>query len=228
MSSHPPVQVLSSPDVALGRLTAHRDAAIRLATPADAATLRAAPLHLVDPAAGEGNYSEHLPDGMGRATALALVAAGWRALLAEPVPSTFKWLRRHFAAHEAAGRVMLREVGVTPAKAAAEVTMHSLAASVPELAAAYEDGVPPATRSRLQWSSSSDERIPRRASTDLWQARACGAVCAVCVCVCVCMPRGWCAGYSTCEHLPTSCSSAAPQLPPPCTPAHTLAPRTPP
>ena len=69
--------MLSSPDVALGRLTAHRDAAIRLATPADAATLRAAPLHLLDPAAGEGNYAEHLPDGMGRATALALVAAGW-------------------------------------------------------------------------------------------------------------------------------------------------------
>lgn len=174
MPSPSPVQVLSSPDVALGRLTAHRDAAIRLATPADAATLRAAPLHLVDPAAGEGNYSEHLPDGMGRATALALVAAGWRALLAEPVPSTFKWLRRNFAAHEAAGRVMLRQVGLTPAKAAAEVTIHSLAANVPELAAAYEDGVPSATRSRLQWSSSTDERIPRRASADLWQARACG------------------------------------------------------
>ena len=71
--------MLSSPDVALGRMTAHRDAAIRLATPADAATLRAAPLHLLDPAAGEGNYAEHLPDGMGRATALALVAAGWPA-----------------------------------------------------------------------------------------------------------------------------------------------------
>ena len=110
----------------------------------------------------------------GRATALALVAAGWRALLAEPVPSTFKWLRRNFAAHEAAGRVMLRQVGLTPAKAAAEVTIHSLAASVPELAAAYEDGVPSATRNRLQWSSSTDERIPRRASADLWQARACG------------------------------------------------------
>ena len=109
---------------------------------------------------------------MGRATVLALVTAGWRALLAEPAPSTFTWLRRNFAAHEAAGRVMLLQVGVTPAKAAAEVTIHSLAASVPELSAAYEDGVPPATRRRLQWPSSIDERIPRRASTDLWQARA--------------------------------------------------------
>ena len=70
-------------------MTAHRDAAIRLATPADAATLRAAPLHLLDPAAGEGNYAEHLPDGMGRATALALVAAGWPTLpltLTLPLP----------------------------------------------------------------------------------------------------------------------------------------------
>ena len=53
MSPPSPDQVLSSPDIALGRLTAHRDAAILLATPADAATLLAAPLHLVDPAAGE-------------------------------------------------------------------------------------------------------------------------------------------------------------------------------
>jgi hypothetical protein len=146
------------------------------------------------------------------------------------VPSTFKWLRRNFAAHEAAGRVALRQAGVTPAQAAAEeVTMFSLAASVPELAAAHEDGmedgVPPATRRRLQWASSTDERIPRRASTDLWQARARAVPVArgvrgrvrahvrgVCVHVrgCVCM----CAGRASTDLLQL-CRPAT--LPHPCT-----------
>ena len=31
------------------------------------------PLQLLDPAAGEGAYTEHLPDGMGQAPALTLV-----------------------------------------------------------------------------------------------------------------------------------------------------------
>ena len=160
------------------------------------------------------------------------VAAGWRALLAEPVPSTFKWLRRNFAAHEAAGRVVLRQAGVTPAQAAAEVTIFSLSASVPELAAAHEDGmedgVPPATRRRLQWASSTDERIPRRASTDLWQARARAVpvargvrgrvrACARCVYACarVCMHvRG------VCEHRPLAALPPRNSAPPvhPCWP----------
>ena len=62
-------QVLSSPELFLERLAASRAAAQRAG-----ALPRAHPRpFLVDPAAGEGNYTEHLPDGMGRLPALSLV-----------------------------------------------------------------------------------------------------------------------------------------------------------
>lgn len=166
-------QVLSSPDMLLRRLSAHRTAATAAATLADSATLRAAPSFLlVDPAAGDGNYTQHLPDGMGRLPSLAVVGSlGWDALLTEPVPSTFKWLERNFAAHAASGRVSLRRVGVAADSVPKDTSMFSLSARVAALAthAHNEDGLPMVTRQRLQWPSSVDRRIPEHAMDDLWQ-----------------------------------------------------------
>ena len=155
--------MLSSPDVVLSRLTAHRSAALRAAraiggsstgaSPADAP--RWPPLLLLDPSAGEGNYTQHLPDAMGRMPALRLVEMlGWHAVLAEPNPDTYRWLSRHFRPHVAAGRVRLLSEGLTAQAAATNATLYSLRAHVPELEGRYESGLPTITRQRLQWGSS--------------------------------------------------------------------------
>jgi hypothetical protein len=147
-------QVLSSPDVLLGRMSAHRAAVLaRLGASAIAGTGAVSgtgaveglnstysgasavsgamgawpPLMLVDPAAGEGNYTQHLPDGMGRTPALALVETyGWHALLGEPDRYTFSWLSRHFEAHVAAGRATLTPHGVTPLPSAVVAPLYTL------------------------------------------------------------------------------------------------------
>ena len=102
-------QVLSSPDVLLSRLSAHRAATLELLgaaapppshSPAHPTPERSTPLSpssalppprawppllLLDPAAGEGNYTQHLPDGMGRMPALELVSNhGWSAVRLAP------------------------------------------------------------------------------------------------------------------------------------------------
>ena len=167
-------QVLSSPDVLLGRMSAHLKA-VRQAAPSAGAAGGGAPptswprLRVVDPAAGDGNYTQHLPDGMGRVPPLALVARhDWDALLGEPHAETFRWLRRHFGAHEAAGRVALVPYGVTPAAARTVEPLFSLDAHVPELEGVYERGLPDVTRQRLSWGTSTDRPTPLSVRGDLW------------------------------------------------------------
>ena len=189
-------QVLSSPDMLLSRLSAHRKAARELrrqqqqgassraggGTASATSTSSAAaatdstsasswpPLLLVDPAAGEGNYTQHLPDGMGRMPALALVAEhGWHALLGEPEPETHGWLRRNFAPHLASGRVTLVSDGVTAEPNAIVQPLFSIDANVPELASAFPPrGLPPITRQRLQWGSSPEVGTALSVRGDLW------------------------------------------------------------
>jgi hypothetical protein len=149
-------QVLSSPDVLLGRMSAHRAAVLAhlgasasavagtnavsgtgaveglSATYSGTSAVSGAmgawpPLLLVDPAAGEGNYTQHLPDGMGRTPALALVETyGWHALLGEPDRYTFSWLSRHFEVHVAAGRATLTPHSVTPLPSAVVAPLYTL------------------------------------------------------------------------------------------------------
>jgi hypothetical protein len=143
-------QVLSSPDVLLSRLSALRAATTQ---PSDGW----APLLVFDPAAGEGNYTQHLPDGMGRMPPWQLVAQhGWHVALAEPYPPTYSWLARTFAPYVASGRATLLRSGVTHGAAPVVATLYSLDARVPELSALFEHGLPPVTRQRLQWGSSTD------------------------------------------------------------------------
>ena len=146
--------MLSSPDVLLGRMSAHRAAVLaRLGASTVASTSAVSgtravkglsatysgmgavsvtmgswpPLLLVDPAAGDGNYTQHLPDGMGRTPALALVETfGWHALLGEPDSYTFSWLSRHFEAHVAAGRATLTPHGITPLPSAVVAPLYTL------------------------------------------------------------------------------------------------------
>lgn len=101
-------QVLSSPEVLLARMSAALAAARR-----HSAEVRAAPpLLLLDPAAGDGEYSGHLPDGLGRLPALRCVKElGWHAALAEPDPAAFASLAAN-AATAAPGAVTLRKYGL--------------------------------------------------------------------------------------------------------------------
>ena len=101
-------QVLSSPEVLLARMSAALAAARR-----HSAEVRAAPpLLLLDPAAGDGEYSGHLPDGLGRLPALRCVKElGWHAALAEPDPAAFVSLAAN-AATAAPGAVTLRKYGL--------------------------------------------------------------------------------------------------------------------
>ena len=72
-----PPQVLSAPDVLLSRLSSFLSASRQL-SPRLAAL---PPLLVLDPAAGEGNYTQHLPDGMGRMPTVQLVGQyGWHAV----------------------------------------------------------------------------------------------------------------------------------------------------
>ena len=67
-------QVLSSLDVLLSRLTAHRAAVVASSPSASVpSATRWPPLFLLDPTAGEANYTQHLPDGLGALPALALI-----------------------------------------------------------------------------------------------------------------------------------------------------------
>ena len=53
---------------------------------------------LLDPAAGDGEYSGHLPDGLGRLPALRCVKElGWHAAFAEPDPAAFASLAANAA-----------------------------------------------------------------------------------------------------------------------------------
>ena len=172
-------QVLSSPDILLARLSAHRaavlarltatDTAAAATTTTSAAPPRWPPLFLVDPAAGEGNYTQHLPDGMGRMPALALVGRhGWHASLGEPDAPTFAWLRTHFGPYVAEGRVRLSADGVTHLPGATVAPLYSLEARVPLLENRYERGLPTITRQRLQWGSSSYRATALSVRGDLW------------------------------------------------------------
>ena len=157
-------QVLSSPDVLLSRLSAHRE---------DAAPEQPPPL-LLDPAAGEANYTGHLPDGMGAMPVLRLVSEwGWQARLSEPVPQTYAWLQANLVTAGARGappRVRLAPTGVTAEATPLQTTMWALSASVPELSAAgVPGGLPRVSRQRLQYLTSQDKEVPERASNDLWQ-----------------------------------------------------------
>lgn len=157
-------QVLSSPDVLLSRLSAHR---------ADTAPEQPPPL-LLDPAAGEANYTGHLPDGMGAMPVLRLVSEwGWNARLSEPVPPTYAWLQANLATVGARGAppaVRLATTGVTAEATPLQTTMWALSASVPELSAAgVPGGLPRVSRQRLQYLTSQDKDVPARASNDLWQ-----------------------------------------------------------
>mmetsp|Transcript_42332 Transcript_42332/g.123962 ORF Transcript_42332/g.123962 Transcript_42332/m.123962 type:complete len:428 (+) Transcript_42332:775-2058(+) len=163
-----PGRVLSSPDVLLGRLSSHL-ASARALSPSLAA---APPLLVVDPAAGEGNYTQHLPDGMGRSPTLQLVQRhAWQAALAEPAPPTFGWLRSNF---ESAGDgalprgVQLRQMGLvaTPPNASTPSEVWVLEADVPELRGAP---LPAVSRQRLQWATSVDPKVPRGFRRDYWQ-----------------------------------------------------------
>jgi len=159
-------QVLSSPDIVLSRMTAH-EAAVRAQLGSRAGAWP--PLLLLDPAAGEGNYTHHLPDGMGRAPALTLVGSyGWHALLAEPDSYTFSWLARHFSSYVAQGRVTLRQQGLTHLPTATIAPLYTLDARVPELEATFEHGLPPITRQRLQWGSSTYKATALSVRGDLW------------------------------------------------------------
>lgn len=168
-------QVLSSPDVLLSRMSAHRNAASALLQRSTAAvsssnTPLGPPPLLLDPAAGEGNYTQHLPDGMGRMPALALVAEhGWHAVLGEPEPETHSWLRRNFEPHMTAGRVTLLTDGVTHEQRPTVTPLHFLDARVPELVSAYPPrGLPDITRQRLQWATSIEIRTALSVRGDLW------------------------------------------------------------
>ena len=152
-------QVLSSPDVLLSRLSSHRDAS----------NGKWPPLLLLDPAAGEGNYTQHLPDGMGRVPPWQLVSQyGWNAVLGEPIPETHKWLKRHFARFVQSGRATLLTDGVTPQSQPTVATMFWLDAHVPELSTVYEKGLPMVTRQRLQWGSSLERGTALSVRGDLW------------------------------------------------------------
>jgi hypothetical protein len=88
-------QVLSSPAVLLTRLTAAREALLQSPAFRNGALYVHVPnLAMLDPAAGDGNYTEHLPDGLGEVPALALVSKlGWEAVLLEPLPPAYAWLK---------------------------------------------------------------------------------------------------------------------------------------
>ena len=111
----------------------------------------------MDPAAGEANYTYHLPDGMGRAPAYELWRGhGWHVALSEPAPPTFRQLEANFGG-QSEGAVLLR-LGVTAAGEAQQATMHVLEAAVPALQGA---ALPAAARQRLQWAASIDPTVPR-------------------------------------------------------------------
>ena len=161
-------QVLSSPDILLARLSAHRAATLAAATP-ESATARWPPLMVLDPAAGEANYTQHLPDGMGRMPPWQLVEhLGWHALLGEPTPETFQWLERNFGRHVAAGRVTLMRDGVTHGAAPVVAPLYWLDARVPELENVFDRGLPSVTRQRLQWGSSTQRLTALSVRGDLW------------------------------------------------------------
>ena len=104
-------QVLSSPDILLTRLTAARTSALAALASTGAAPW--ADLVVLDPTAGEGNYTQHLPDGMGRTPPWVLVSKhGWRAVLAEPIPSAYTWLAANFEPYVRSGRAVLLADGV--------------------------------------------------------------------------------------------------------------------
>ena len=156
-------QVLSSPDVALSRLSAHWAAAL------PAMTRDAAPLFLLDPAAGEGNYTQHLPDGMGKLPTLQLVRTwAWHALLAEPATPTFEKLASNFAGFSPPA-VRLARTGLTAGARRVNGSLWVLSASLPSLAATVKDGLPADSRMRLQYATSTDRNVPDRLSGDLWQ-----------------------------------------------------------
>lgn len=160
---HFTMQVLSSPEVLLSRLTAYWEAAHR----ASGRTHR--PLLVVDPFAGEANYTQHLPDGLGRVPALRLASKfGWRAALAEPNPSTFAALRANFAAaHIDATRFTLQSLAVSPNHTAARATMYALEPNVAHLLEGSP--LPQVTRQRLQWGTSTMDEVPRSIAEDHWQ-----------------------------------------------------------
>ena len=108
------MQVLSSPEVLLRRMSAF----LAAARPLSAAVAAAPPLQLLDGMAGEGNYTQHLPDGMGRTPALVLWQQGWSVALSEPAPPTFAHLRANFVGGDGQGRhragagAVLQQVGL--------------------------------------------------------------------------------------------------------------------
>ena len=151
---------LASPDVLLGRMSLHHDAVGRGGGPLP-------PLYLFDTAAGEGNYTQHLPDAMGRLPALQLVERyGWHGLLLEPAPPTFRWLQHNFRAAPP-GAATLRQVGVTAEATPQQVTMHVLAARVPEL-----EGTAPADEPTVAGGSSRGLPAARGSECSLGRRRA--------------------------------------------------------
>lgn len=163
------MQVLSSPEVVLRRMSAFLAAARSLS----AAVAAAPSLQLLDAAAGEGNYTQHLPDGMGRTPALVLWQQGWSVALSEPAPPTFAQLRANFALSGGDGRnggagagAMLQQVGVTAASDVQLARIWVLQADVPALGSTP---LPMVARQRLQWASSVDQSVPRHHRKDFWQ-----------------------------------------------------------
>ena len=134
-------------------------------------------LKLLDPAAGEGAYTEHLPDGM-RVPALELVHRGWHAALMEPLPPTFSWLQKNFRTY-APPEVQMIMYGLHDCPAVSQTSnghptdcstprkplqrpMWALASSIPELTSTVPGGLPPVARQRLQFFSAFDIGTPNR------------------------------------------------------------------
>ena len=117
---------------------------------------------------------------MGRLPALQLVERyGWHGLLLEPAPPTFRWLQHNFRAAPP-GAATLRQVGVTAEATPQQVTMHVLAARVPELegtapadeptvAGGSSRGLPAISRQRMQFGTSTRREVAEGLSNDLWQ-----------------------------------------------------------
>ena len=168
LSTMEQMQVLSSPEVLLRRMSAF----LAAARPLSAAVAAAPPLQLLDGMAGEGNYTQHLPDGMGRTPALVLWQQGWSVALSEPAPPTFAHLRANFVGGDGQGRhragagAVLQQVGVTAASQLQLAQIWVLQADVPALGATP---LPMVARQRLQWASSVDPSVPRHHRKDYWQ-----------------------------------------------------------
>jgi len=106
---------------------------------------------------------------MGQLTAWGLVTRhGWRAMLAEPDPSTYAHLQRHFEQELRRGQVWLHPEGTTAQPAAHTATMYRIEARVSQLEATHERGLPEVTRQRLQWGTSVVRATSASVRGDLW------------------------------------------------------------